>query len=269
MHRLITLLTDFGLEDEYVGVMKGVILSRFPAARIVDLCHGIPPHDLHRAAYLLESSRAYFPAGTLHVIVVDPGVGTARRIVLMEADDQLLLAPDNGILTLPARKGFTAVYEVSCHEFFLPTVSRTFHGRDILAPVAAELAKGLAPDAVGPRLSREELVLLPLARAEVNPAGTAITGQVVAIDRFGNLLTNIHISDYQALAGDLPPASAAVRLGDHLITGLASSYGNVPAGGLLAIFNSRNYLEIAINKGNAARLTGVGEGEKIVVSCKF
>jgi S-adenosyl-L-methionine hydrolase (adenosine-forming) len=269
MDRLITLLTDFGLEDEYVGVMKGVILSRFPAARIIDLCHGVPPQDLRRAAYLLESSRPYFPAATLHVIVVDPGVGTSRRIVLMEADGQLLLAPDNGVLTLPARSGFTAAFEVGCRDLFLPNVSRTFHGRDIFAPVAAALAKGLAPAAVGRRLSREELVHLPLPEAEIDPAGTAIIGQVVDIDRFGNLLTNIHINAYQELAGDLPPAGIIAQLRDRVISGLSPSYGAAPPDTLLAIFGSRNYLEIATNRGNAARELGVGLGERIVLRITF
>jgi S-adenosyl-L-methionine hydrolase (adenosine-forming) len=268
MNRLITLLTDFGLEDEYVGVMKGVILSRFPAARIIDLCHGVAPQDLRRAAYLLESSRPYFPAATLHVVVVDPGVGTGRRLVLMEAGGQLLLAPDNGVLTLPARSGFTAAFEVSCRELFLPNVSRTFHGRDIFAPVAAELAKGMAPAAVGRRLSREELVLLPLAEAEIDPSGTAITGEVVDIDRFGNLLTNIHLNAYQELAGGLPPATAIVLLRGRMINGLSPAYGAVPPGTLLAIFGSRNYLEIATNQGNAARELEIGRGERIVLRVK-
>jgi S-adenosyl-L-methionine hydrolase (adenosine-forming) len=266
MERLITMLTDFGLENEYVGVMKGVILSRLGTARIIDLCHEIPPRDISRAAYLLEASHRFFPAGTLHVAVIDPGVGTSRRIVLLEAAGQLFLAPDNGVLTLVARANFAAAFEVTCRQHFLEKVSNTFHGRDIFAPVAAELARGLLkPAAVGPPLSREELVDLPLAEAELDAAGTAINGQVVDIDRFGNLLTNIHFKKYQELAGRLPSARLVIQVTGRIIDGLSPSYGSALPGGLLAIFSSRDYLEIAVNRGNAARDLEVEAGEKVVV----
>jgi S-adenosyl-L-methionine hydrolase (adenosine-forming) len=265
MTRLITLTTDFGLWDEFVGVMKGVILSRLPSARTVDLCHQIPPGDLRRAAFILESSRSYFPAGTLHVVVVDPGVGTDRRIILLEAGGQLFLAPDNGVLTLQIRNCFTAAYEVSCRELFLQPVSNTFHGRDIFAPLAAELAKGLAPAEVGMPLSKNELITLSLPEAVIDPGAATIVGQVTDVDHFGNLLTNISLEAYRQLAGNLDPDRAIIRVKDRVISLLAESYGAAPPGGLLAIFASRDFLEIAINQGNAARELGVAPDEQVTL----
>jgi S-adenosyl-L-methionine hydrolase (adenosine-forming) len=263
--RLITLLTDFGLEDEYVGVMKGVILSRFPAARLVDLSHRIPPQDLRRAAYLLESSRPFFPAGTLHVAVVDPGVGTSRRVILVEAEGQLFLAPDNGLLTLQIGGNFSAAYEVSCRQLFLQPVSNTFHGRDIFAPVAAELAKGMAPAGVGRPLPREDLITFSFPQAVLDPATSTIRGQVVSIDHFGNLLTNISCQVYRQLAPDPATGTTEVQVRDRIISGLATSYDGAPPGTLLAIFGSRNFLEIAVNRGNACRELAAAPDEKIEV----
>ncbi|MEJ2033483.1 MAG: SAM-dependent chlorinase/fluorinase [Deltaproteobacteria bacterium] len=261
----MTNTTDFGLADEYVGVMKGVILSRLPTARIVDLTHQIPPQDLRRTAYLIEAARPYFPAGTLHVLVVDPGVGTSRRLILVAAAGQLFLAPDNGILTLPIRAGFETAYEVECCELFLEPGSTTFHGRDILAPVAAELAKGLAPAAVGRPLSREELVSLPLASVVIDPAGTGVAGEVVSIDHFGNLLTNIPCDALRQAGGPPPFSEIVIRIGETMIAGVASSYGTVAPGELLALFGSRGLLEISVNQGSAARELVVGPGEPVSV----
>lgn len=266
MERLITLTTDFGLADEYAGVMKGVILSRFPTARIVDLTHQVPPQDLRRTAYLIEAARPYFPAGTLHVLVVDPGVGTARRLVLVAAAGQLFLAPDNGILTLPVQAGFESAYEVECRELYLETVSTTFHGRDILAPVAAELAKGMDPATVGRSLTSDELVVLPLTSAVIDPTGPTVAGEVVSVDHFGNLLTNISHEDIRKAGGPPVPSGMLIRVRKADIVGVAASYGTAAAGELLALFNSRGLLEIAVNQGSAAGRLGVGSGEPVIVT---
>jgi hypothetical protein len=266
MERLITLTTDFGLADEYAGVMKGVILSRFPAARIVDLTHQIPPQDLRRAAYLIEAARPYFPESTVHVLVVDPGVGSARRLILVAAAGQLFLAPDNGVLTLPIRAGFEAAYEVEPGELSLTPVSATFHGRDLLAPIAAELAKGMAPAAVGRPLLREELMTLPLADAVIDPAGSKVTGEVVSVDHFGNLLTNISSDIIRQVGGPAPFPSIFIRVKKTTISGLAPSYGSGAQGELLALFGSRGHLEVAVNQGSAARELAAGPGDSVVVT---
>lgn len=263
--RLITLTTDFGLIDEYVGIMKGVILSHCPAARIVDLTHQVPPQDLRRAAYSIEAARPYFPSGTLHVLVVDPGVGTERRLVLVAAAGQLFLAPDNGVLTLVVRAGFEAAYQVECRELFLEPLSATFHGRDILAPVAAALARGMAPEAVGRRLPREELAMLPLPSPMIDPNGPAVTGEVVSIDHFGNLLTNISRETFLR-AGGPSPAAISLRVRETVIAGPAPAYGSAAPGELVALFGSRGLLEIAVNQGNAAQRLAVAPGEPVLVS---
>lgn len=248
MHPLITLTTDFGGSDEFVGVMKGVIYSLCPAAVIVDLCHGVRPQDIRQAALILASSYRFFPKGSIHVVVVDPGVGTSRRIVLLQADDHLFLLPDNGAATLlpPLRRA----YEVTQEQLFLSPVSRTFHGRDILAPVAAHLARGLLPEQTGCRIDPESLARLPLPPLQKEK--NRLRGAVIDIDHFGNLMTNIDRPTVEKtfLAADLP--NITVTIGGRFLPGISSSYGSVPPGQPVALFNSRDYLEISINHGNCA-----------------
>ena len=260
MTQIITLTTDFGLEDEYVGVMKGVILSRAPEARIVDLTHGIKAQDVRQAAFVISSASQYFPRGTVHTVVVDPGVGGQRKIILLTAGNQLFLAPDNGVLSLVRRRD-SRLYEATNETLFLPTVSRTFHGRDIFAPLAAALANGLDPAEVGPGLSDNEITLLPFS--EVRLTEREMVGCVIASDHFGNLITNIHRSmlpgDY---SGDLSRFS--VKIGTRL-AGVRACYEDVPEGGVLALFGSRDYLEIAVNRGNAVMLLESSIDDEVVV----
>ena len=263
MSRIITLTTDFGLTDEYVGVMKGVILSLSPAARIIDLSHGIEPQNITQAAYLINSGSLYFPDNTLHIVVVDPGVGSKRRLILVGARQQLFLAPDNGVLSLLlGDESFDFAYEIANTELFGKSVSKTFHGRDILAPVAAHLSTGIPLEEVGPRLDHKELTQLHLG-ATLAPDGKSVAGLVVQIDRFGNLITNIDRQTAQQIIGNNTEDTLTVKVGEQIIKNLATCYDEVPTGSALALFGSRDYLEIAINQGNAAIFFDVAIGDTV------
>jgi len=262
MTPLITLTTDFGLSDEYAGVMKGVISSRCPGATIVDLTHGIRPQDVRQAALVIAASYQYFPQNTIHVVVVDPGVGSSRRIILLEADGHLFLAPDNGVLTLLIPQT-TKVYEINNHNLFLKPVSHTFHGRDILAPVAAHLACGFPPHRTGNEIAGESLARLTLPTPSLR--GNSLYGVVTDIDRFGNLITNF---DRETVArfcpGDL--RKLRVSVGPLTITGVAAAYGAVAIDAPVALFGSRDLLEISVYQGNAARKFKLGLDSKVSLS---
>lgn len=254
---VVTLLTDFGLEDEYAGVMKGVIHSINPASTLIDLCHQIPPGDIERAGWLLAWSWSYFPKGTVHVVVVDPGVGSARRILVVPHRGHLFLAPDNGVLTqVLARVRRIQAYSVQNRRYFLPNVSDTFHGRDIFAPVAAHLSSGLDPRRLGPRVS--SLKRLPLHSAG-HRRGEWV-GQVIQWDRFGNAVTN--------LPGELlkrSKGSFEVRVQGYRIQGLQRSYSSATEGTPVAIIGSRGLLEIVVNRGSAIRDLGLSIGDRVKV----
>lgn len=250
---LITLLTDFGLSDPFVGVMKGVILSRFPAARIIDLCHGIAPQSVSEAAFWLERSWAYFPPGSVHVAVVDPTVGSRRRILALSAGGQWFLAPDNGLLG-PALLGAPGaeVRALDLARLGLSPASATFHGRDVFAPVAARLASGELPFAsVGDPVTPEPGVLPPPARD-----GDALTGVVVTVDRFGNLITNLE----SGLV--LGSGARRVELGGRVFP-LRRTYADVEPGAAVALVNAFDVLELALRDGSAARALGVGRGAAV------
>ncbi len=259
----VSLLTDFGLEDEYVGVMKAVILGLASSARIVDLCHQIPPQDVRAAALLLDGAYRFFPPGTVHVCVVDPGVGGQRRIVCLQAAGFLFLAPDNGLLTpiLARHHGQASAWSVENPAYFLRQVSATFHGRDIFAPVAAHLCQGLDPARLGPRISPGGLVRLHLPRPRL--AGDCITGQVVHVDRFGNLATNISADLLAPWLNE--GATVSVHLGRTTINGIVASYQEAAAGQPLAIIASRGTLEIAVREGSAAERLQAGAGTEVRV----
>ena len=267
MTRIVTLTTDFGLADEYVGVMKGVILARAPGVRIVDISHTVPRHDIFRAALLLQSAYSFFPEGSVHLIVVDPGVGTDRRLVLLKADGHLFVAPDNGIFSLILDKGcFEAAYEIRCKQYYLKPVRSTFHGRDILAPVAAHLAAGLESAEVGPLLKQGSLKILEFARARVEQNKGKITGQVIAVDHFGNLLTNIAEENIRNMQGkENKPLTITIK--NKIISSITMSYANSVSGELLAVIGSRGFLEISVNQGSAASL-GTEIGDTVTVAVK-
>jgi hypothetical protein len=261
---LITLTTDFGLQDEYVGVMKGVILTRAPSATIVDLNHNILPQDVRQAAFTLQSACRFFPPGTIHLIVVDPEVGSGRKILLLRAADQLFLAPDNGVLDffLDGRH-FQEAYILNRPDLYLQPVSDTFHGRDIFAPAAAFLANGGHPADLGPTVPAAALRRIAAPPLQLDAGQGTIAGSVVHIDHYGNLTTNLrrdHIS--RVFPGESP---LRITVGTRELTGIARGYSQTAAGGVIALFGSRDLLEIAVYQGNAASLLKVHEGDPVTI----
>ncbi|MCB4756427.1 MAG: SAM-dependent chlorinase/fluorinase [Elusimicrobia bacterium] len=254
---LVCLLTDFGSSDGYVGVMKGVILSIAPEARFVDLTHGIAPQDVRSAAFQLLAAYRYFPKGTLFLSVVDPGVGSNRRILYTEAGGWHFLAPDNGLLSwvLEEEKP-ELVLAVSKALTSGESLSRTFHGRDVFAPLAGRFLKGEKPTSWGSKV--DDWARLPFP--SVKKTGRRWTGEILAVDHFGNLITNIRNKDLSPVA---EKGRIEIRLGKKagVIKGLASTYNSVPTGRLLAIAGSAGFVEISQRDGNAAKKTGLNVGD--------
>jgi hypothetical protein len=250
----ITLTTDFGRADIYVGVMKGVIAEIAPAARVVDLTHDIQPFDAVEAAFQLAAAFRWFPRGAVHVVVVDPGVGASRDIVAMAAGGHLFVAPDTGILApIADREGCDRIVRVTEPRYFLPAVSRTFHGRDVFAPVAAHLSRGVGLDELGPEIAG----LRPLDTAGPAAVPGGVRGAVIRWDHFGNLVTNI--------PADALPESPLVRIGDRSLRGLSATFSDVPAGEPLAYVGSFGFLEIAVHRGDARRRLRVRRGDPVTV----
>ena len=254
---IITLMTDFGTSDHYVGVMKGVMLNINPQVQIVDITHTIPPQDIHGAAFLIDSAYRYFPTGTIHVIVVDPGVGSDRRAIVCQTETAYFVCPDNGILTHILRNG-KRIHTVAMENsgYFLPEVSNTFHGRDIFAPVAAHLSGGVPIDKLGTPVAPP--VQLPIPTPQVTDK--AIIGQVIWIDFFGNLVTNISHEIVKSLEGR---NGVVICAGSAKIDHVNRSYTESAVGEVLAIVGSSNRLEISINQGNAAQTLGLKRGDTI------
>lgn len=267
--RAITLLTDFGSGSSYVAQMKGVILAALPSATIVDFSHEIEPQNILEAAiYWMEAVPAY-GAATVHVAVVDPGVGTSRRILLLELEQGgLLLAPDNGIAApLIELHRARSLFSVENVALFRASISSTFHGRDIFAPVAAYLAAGGEPSSVGPVVETYEPLELRSPTVEMLDQRCTITGEVLVVDRFGNLMTNITrdlFSQFGA-APQLALSSAEVILGATSIGAIGRTYGDVEQGEVLALFDSQGRLEIAVRGGSAARRFGAATGARVRV----
>lgn len=242
---IITLTTDFGAGDHYVGVMKGVIAGINPSAVVIDITHGIEAYNIAEAAFKLHASYSYFPEGTIHVAVIDPGVGSARRAIAAEAGGYRFVGPDNGVFSMIFDKcGVDRMAQITNPEFMLPTVSATFHGRDIFAPAAAHLSNGAALEELGDGLSSYERLDIPQPRE----GGDVITGRAIYADRFGNLVTNI--------PGSVITNSAGVRAGDVTINGLSASYTDGKEGELVALVGSSGFLEISVNKGSALEFFG-------------
>ncbi|HEX7085526.1 MAG TPA: SAM-dependent chlorinase/fluorinase [Vicinamibacterales bacterium] len=261
---VVALLTDFGTRDHYVGTMKGVVLGICPDAALVDVTHEIPPQDIHAAAFELAAAWRYFPADTVFLVVVDPGVGSGRRALAARAGGCRFVAPDNGVLGPVLRTDPGAiVVELAEARFARPDVSRTFEGRDRFAPAAAWLARGTALEALGPQVTDWQQLELPEPRAD----GGTLHGMVQRVDRFGNLITNIDRGALDALRAQVSGADAGVVLsiGGRRIDGIAGTYADVPAGMLCALFGSAGWLEIAVNGGNAAERLGLGAGASVRV----
>ena len=261
--RVITLLTDFGGSDPFVGVMKGVILGINPDAVVVDLCHGTTAHDPSEAAFLLATSYRYFPKGTIHVAVVDPGVGGPRRPILATCDGHLFVGPDNGLLgPIAERGGPSSVRAITAVRYFLQPVSATFHGRDIFAPVAGHLSLGAEPDRFGHPI--EDYIRLTLPRPSQCGA-RSIKGEILHIDRFGNLVTNIATDDLERLASGGPITALQVEIAGRTIP-IVAYYAQVAPGAPGAVIGSADYLEIFVHQGDASRLLRAGRGAELVVS---
>ncbi len=263
---LITLLTDFGQSDEYVGVMKGVIYSINPNVGIIDLTHRVDPQDVTQAAYLLKASYPYFPQDTIHVVVVDPGVGTDRKIVALKIDGQLFLAPDNGVLSLlwqnnPIEDGVW----VNNARYFLRSISRTFHGRDIFAPVAAWLSTKIPIQNLGPPVTPLDLETIKIPNSKIS-SEHSITGTVIWVDHFGNLMTNIEEGKVLQMCQQYPEKLPVLRIGNHFIKGLSVNYSSVAPKKALIIIGSRGYLEIAVNCGNASQVLEARKGDSVAIT---
>ena len=259
---IITLTTDFGYADYYVGAMKGVICQIAPQAIIVDITHDIPAHDLVAAALVAREMWRSFPPKTIHVVVVDPGVGTPRKIILAQFAGQMFLVPDNGILTLIQQTYAAEQVNVVANEsLFCQPVFPTFHGRDIFAPVAAHLAKGIRPDQVGPRTNFLTLLDIPVPRVS---EGQKILGQVIHVDRFGNLLTNVGADDLGKLAR--AGGTLEVSLGGRWIGPVRRTFADVAKGQPVAYLGSAGLLEIAINLGRADKDLSAGSGTLVEVT---
>lgn len=291
---IITLTTDFGLADGYVGIMKGVILARAPEARLVDLSHEIAPQDIATGAYILLQAYRYFPPESIHLAVVDPGVGTVRRALLLVTEQGRFVGPDNGLFSYVLREvvalaaGWTgtpatvpavwhpafdlaaalrstpparlpAAYALTNPAYWLTGPGATFHGRDIFAPVAAHLANGIPPTSLGESVPLESLTFLPAPAPALAPG--VIEGRVIACDHFGNLITNI-ASGLLATLG--PMEALQVTIGPHHMQGVQPTYGAAPSGSPLALINSAGLLEIAVRDGDAARQLGGRVGDAVI-----
>jgi S-adenosyl-L-methionine hydrolase (adenosine-forming) len=274
----ISLTTDFGLDDPFVGTMKGVIAAICPDAHVIDLTHGVRAFSVIEGAIKLWQGARYFPAGTIHVAVVDPGVGSDRRPLLARVGNYFYVAPDNGLLTLILEDAEAAQQPVSVRaltneEYFLPGDSRTFHGRDIFAPVAANLAAGIAEEEFGPlihehgRAVNGEAPLIKLAHTRAvrkvshDKNVSEIEGIVLLTDRFGNLLTNIRRQDLPAH----PAAEFSLQVGDRKITTLCRHFAEGQPGEAVAIFGSSGLLEVVVNRGNAAALLSISPGAAVIL----
>jgi len=261
---IITLLTDFGLADGYIGAMKGVILDINPGCRIVDLAHHIPPHDVMGAALVLGQTYSFFPAGTIHVALVDPGVGGARRPLVLEAGDYLFVGPDNGIFTFVLkREQEVRAYELAEERFRLPRVSQTFHGRDIFAPAAAYLSQEINPAEMGPLLDASQLTTLPIPVPLLKDA--VLSGEVIWVDAFGNLVTNITQEDVGGIA---PDDLIEIEIGGERIQGLKTAYEQGQTGEIIALWGSAGFLEIALKGKNLSRTRKWGRGETVRIRRK-
>jgi S-adenosyl-L-methionine hydrolase (adenosine-forming) len=273
---IITLTTDFGLADGYVGTMKGVILGIDPTVIIVDISHDISPPSPHppvppnfggaggrgvrEAAYVLYAACPYFPQDTVHVVVVDPGVGSERRAIALRTPQAAFVAPDNGVLSyVVAVERVEEIVHLTNPRYHLSPVSRTFHGRDVFAPVAAHLARGIPLAELGQPLT--EIVTFPLPRPQFRPDG-AIVGQVIHVDRFGNLITSIMSKDW---ADSSPQVESVVKIKGRRIRGIVNTYAEVTAGKLLALIGSEGHLEISVSGGSASQTLRAKVGDEILL----
>jgi S-adenosylmethionine hydrolase len=260
--RIVTFTTDFGLNDPFVGIMHGVVLNIQPDTRIVDICHSIASYDINDGAWSIAQAYRFFPKRTVHVVVVDPGVGGARRPIIVETEDYIFVAPDNGVLSLvEAREPKFVVRHVTAERYFLQPVSQTFHGRDVFAPAAGWLSKGVAPAEFGAEIS--DYVRSPLPAVE-RVGDDSLRGVVMKVDKFGNLITNIGELDAPQLFG-ANVSGISILIAGETVTRICRSYGEGAEGEIFAIVGSSGYLEIAARQASAAEKLAAGVGTPVGV----
>jgi len=258
----IVLLTDFSFVDPFVGQMKGVIAGITPWVLVIDLCHEIPPQNLIIAALFLDNSRGFFPKETIFVAVVDPGVGTQRRPILLRIDEQYFIGPDNGILfPITVGKRPLEAVQIEHPQYRLPHVSDTFHGRDIFAPAAAHLARGASMESFGRKVSALVPLLLPKPRHEAD----LMTGEVIHIDRFGNAWTNITLGSLEEIGWWIQKATLRIRVKNYDLVGMSESYAPTGIEKPIAVINSFELVEIAWPGGSAAEKMGIAKGTQVVI----
>ena len=253
---VVSLTTDFGSQDWFVGTMKGVILSINPKAALVDITHQVGPGDIRAGAFALAASYRLFPKGTVHAVVVDPGVGSARRAIAVQTAEHFFVGPDNGVLSWALRRErVQAIHALENERYRLQPVSRTFHGRDVFAPAAAYLSRGLAVAKLGPALNG----FVRLSWPEPRRVGRGVSGEVLYVDRFGNAITNIEPGAIKGLG----QGALQVWRGGKRLCGVAEYYQAVPQGRTVAVFGSSGLLEVAVNGGSAAERLGLRPGDPL------
>ncbi|MEJ2057067.1 MAG: SAM-dependent chlorinase/fluorinase [Desulfofustis sp.] len=258
----IVLTTDFGNTDEYVGVLKGVILSINPTVRIIDLNHAVPPQDISRAAHLVGRNRRYFPAGAIHLCIVDPGVGSNRRIIVVKDTAQFYIGPDNGVFSsILSQAESLDVYELTNESWFLEDPGTTFHGRDIMAPAAARISLGEPIKDAGPPVDPATCVIIPPCVPLCSD--DRIIGEIIHIDHFGNLVSNIDRLEINRLSG---AGNVVVQLRSARIPFKQCSYADLAENEVSAIINSSDLLEICVKNGNGAALTQARKGDRVILS---
>jgi S-adenosylmethionine hydrolase len=260
--RVVTFTTDFGLADPFVGIMHGVVLNIEPNTHVVDISHAVQSFNVLDGALTIAQAYRYFPPRAVHVVVVDPGVGSERRPIIAETERYLFVAPDNGVLSLvESREPSFTVRHITAEKFFLQPVSQTFHGRDVFSAVAGWLSKGVSPEEFGPEINDYKRLSLPVVE---NVAANSLRGAVVKVDKFGNLLTNIGPEEAPALFGMNPPKLRLLIAG-QMLTRLARSYAEEKTGEVFAIVGSSGYLEIAAKQSSAADRLQAGVGTPVGV----
>lgn len=259
---IITLTTDYGTNDHLVGTLKGVILKINPEVTLVDITHNVTPFDLLDGALSIGAAYSYFPPKTIHLVVVDPGVGTERRPLLVSANNQYFIAPDNGVLSViyEREQANMVVRHANAEHYYLQPVSKTFHGRDIFAPVAAWLSKGWQTPSMGDEIQDFKRFTLPRPKQ----SDGAVKGVVLRADAFGNLITNFRAEDLPESA--LNGGALKLQVGTQAVTRLVETFARGNNGEPIAYVGSSGYVEIAVNKGNAARALGIGRGAAVVLS---
>jgi S-adenosylmethionine hydrolase len=258
---IITLTTDYGTNDHLVGVLKGVILKINPDAQIIDITHQVAPFDLLDGALSIAAAYSYFPPRSIHVVIVDPGVGTERRPILVSGQNHYFIAPDNGVLSGIYEKEHPAVVRhITSEHYFLQPVSKTFHGRDVFAPVAAWLSKNWQPASMGEEISDFKRFAMPKPKE----ADGLLKGVVLKVDAFGNLITNFRVDDLPANAAE--KGEVRLQIGSHPVTKFVPTFAQGAAGEAVAYIGSSGFLEVAMNKGSAARTLGLGRGTPVLLT---